>query len=67
MTRVFSLHTFLAVLFTVLALTSAKKGATKEADPKECEVCVNNLEMIAKLIPSDKKGDRAAIEKVSGK
>ena len=55
------------VLLIVLALclVSAKKKA-KEPDPRDCEVCVNNLEQIDKLIPQDKKSDKAAIEKAIG-
>ena len=44
---------------------AAKKGK-KEEDPKECEVCINNLEAIEKLIPSDRRSDKAAIEKAIG-
>ena len=40
---------------------AAKK--VKEADPRECEVCINNLEEIDKLVPPTKKNDKAAIEK----
>eukprot|EP01031_Cornospumella_fuschlensis_P025030 gene25030-30234_t len=49
------------LLLVLVAVVLAKK--TKEVDPKECEVCVHNLEQIDKLIPSDKKADKAAIEK----
>eukprot|EP00349_Pseudokeronopsis_sp_Brazil_P000367 CAMPEP_0202960108 /NCGR_PEP_ID=MMETSP1396-20130829/4264_1 /ASSEMBLY_ACC=CAM_ASM_000872 /TAXON_ID= /ORGANISM="Pseudokeronopsis sp., Strain Brazil" /LENGTH=174 /DNA_ID=CAMNT_0049679097 /DNA_START=110 /DNA_END=634 /DNA_ORIENTATION=+ len=35
----------------------------KEADPRDCEVCISNLEAIDKLIPSEKKSDRNAVEK----
>jgi len=49
-----------------IAAAPAKKGKAKVADPKDCEVCVANLEAIDKLIPSDKKGDTAAVEKAIG-
>lgn len=48
-----------------LSDAAAKKGK-KEEDPKECEVCINNLEAIEKLIPSDRRSDKAAIEKAIG-
>lgn len=51
----------IAVLLVVLI--EAKKSKQKEADPKECEVCIANLEAIDKLVPSNKKSDKAAIEK----
>jgi hypothetical protein len=53
-------------LFLLLAVTVFAAKKTKQADPKECEVCVANMENIDKLIPSDKKSDRAAIEKAIG-
>merc|ERR1712146_826471 len=50
------MHLFLIVviLLSVWATGEAKKGA-KEADPKEGEVCIANLEAIDKLVPADKK------------
>ena len=57
----------LVVVFTILLIAcnnlveAAKKA--KEVDPKECEVCIANLEAIDKLVPSDKKSDKSAIEK----
>lgn len=48
-------------LFCLLAIAMSKKK--KEEDPRECEVCVSNLDAIDKLIPSDKKSDKTAIEK----
>jgi hypothetical protein len=53
------------LLVCVLSLTEAAKKA-KEADPKECEVCIHNLESIDKMIPADKKSDKAAVEKAIG-
>jgi len=41
----------------------AKKASkVKEVDPRECEVCIANLEAIEKLVPADKKRDATAIE-----
>lgn len=45
---------FIVALVILCLVTSAAKKA-KEADPKECEVCVANLEAIDKLIPAEKK------------
>ncbi len=56
---------FLLFLFAVIAICIAKK-APKAEDPKECEVCVTNLEAIDLMIPADKKSDKAAIEKAIG-
>jgi len=39
----------------------------KAADPKECEVCIANLEAVENLLEDDKKSDRTAIEKAIGK
>ena len=56
---------FLLVVIAVLLVVSieAKAKKSKEPDPKDCEVCISNLESIDKLVPSDKKSDKAAIEK----
>ena len=59
-----SSFTFL-ILALLLGVSFAAK-AKKEADPKECEVCMANLNTIDKLIPSDKKKDKSAIEKAIG-
>jgi hypothetical protein len=61
---------FLAVLlFAVLLVFTAEaaKKSKKEADPRECEVCVSNLEAIDKFIPSDKKKDTSEIESAINK
>lgn len=52
------------LVFVTLLVESAKKA--KEVDPRDCEVCMSNLETIDKLVPSHKKSDRAAIEKAIG-
>lgn len=58
----------LLVLFAFLACFYSVEAAKKqkEADPRDCEVCVSNLEAIDKLIPSDKKSDKQTIEKAIG-
>ena len=38
-----------------LALLGAAAAAKAKADPKECEVCIANLEAIDKLIDKDEK------------
>ena len=51
---------------TVDAAKDKKTAKKKEADPRECEVCISNLEQIDKMIPAEKKSDKAAIEKAIG-
>lgn len=54
------------ILMLVLQLAKGKKGA-KEVDPKECEVCIANLEAIDKLIPADKRKKKDEIESAISK
>ena len=58
---------FIAVVVILLSLSvvegAAKNKKEQKEDPKECEVCINNLEQIDKLIPKEKKNDKAAIER----
>jgi ARMET, N-terminal len=58
----FRLLLAVCVLIATIGSTGAAKKA-KVADPRDCEVCVSNLEKIDKLVPADKKRDREAIEK----
>ena len=51
----------------VFALSAFAKKKTKGPDPKECEVCINNLNEIDALIPKDKKTDKTAIRDAIGK
>jgi hypothetical protein len=52
---------FLALLALVaLSDVSAAKKA-KEADPRECEVCINNLNIVDSYIPADQKTNKTAI------
>eukprot|EP01039_Chlorochromonas_danica_P006507 gene6507-7176_t len=60
-----SFQKYLALFLVLIATIYAGKKA-KQVDPKECEVCISNLESIDKLIPSEKKNDKAAIEKAIG-
>jgi hypothetical protein len=44
------------------------KKATKAADPRECEVCIANLEEVDKLlVTSEQKRDKAAVREAIGK
>lgn len=55
---------FLCVCIYCIVLISAAKNKSKvkEVDPKECEVCISNLNSIDALIPKEKKKDRDVIE-----
>jgi hypothetical protein len=63
-------NSIVIVLLVILVLSSieinAKKTSTKGPDPKECEVCIANLEQIDKLIPKEKKSDKVSVEKAIG-
>ena len=50
----------------MLALVAFAVKKAKVEDPKECEVCIANLEAVDHLIASDKKSDKLAIEKAIG-
>jgi len=52
----------IAVIFLVTSITIAAKKKEKVEDPKECEVCISNLEEIDKLLIGDKKRNKEAIE-----
>jgi hypothetical protein len=54
----------IAVHTNAAAAKKTKAAKTKVEDPKECEVCIANLDNIDKLIPSNKKSNKEAIEKV---
>jgi hypothetical protein len=56
---------FLVAILVLIAILSLSDGAkkVKVEDPRECEVCVSNLDKIDLLIPADKKRDKDAIEK----
>ena len=51
----------LLLLAVLLQISIAKKP--KKPDPKDCEVCINNLEAIDKLIKPEDKSNNAAIER----
>jgi len=61
-----NLTLLLALLVIVQLGVIAAKKKDKAPDPKECEVCISNLEKIDMLIPKEKKGDQAAIESAIG-
>jgi hypothetical protein len=56
---------FFIMVVAFLFVDAAKKEKT--VDPRECEVCVANLEHIEKLIPEGKKNNALEIEKAIGK
>ena len=70
-THSMELTRFLLLLVVCLvcggSVAAAKKGAKKEADPKECEVCVANLEKIDGMVEKAQKKNHAAIEKAINK
>jgi hypothetical protein len=65
----FSISYVIFLAFALASLIAAKKNDPKKVkaeDPKECEVCISNLESIDLLIPADKKTDKLSIEKAIG-
>lgn len=58
------LCTFL-VLFA-LAISAFGKKKSAAPDPRECEVCIKNLNEIDALLPKDKKRDKAAVREAIG-
>jgi hypothetical protein len=57
---------FLLIVILSIGLSNAAKGKKAAEDPRDCEVCVSNLEQIEKLIPAESRKDTAAIEKAIG-
>ncbi len=64
---ILKMHALICVLLLLvcssLMTIGEAKRREKEVDPKECEVCISNLEMIDKLLPKEKKRNTNAIEK----
>mmetsp|Transcript_22120 Transcript_22120/g.32215 ORF Transcript_22120/g.32215 Transcript_22120/m.32215 type:complete len:181 (+) Transcript_22120:123-665(+) len=56
----------LIAVLAVLCVAYAKKKAA-EPDPKECEVCIANLEAVDKMLVGDQKKDKAAVRDAIGK
>lgn len=58
----------LSVLIVIIVLIQVSLAAKKkkEVDPKECEVCISNLEKIDMLIKPEDKNNKLAIEKAIG-
>ena len=48
-------------ILLALALLATGEVAKAKADPKECEVCIANLEAIDKLIDKDEKTSKQSI------
>ena len=61
----FSLLVLIAITLVLVSVEAKKKE--KEVDPKECEVCIANLEAIDNLLPGDKKKKQGEIEKAISK
>jgi mesencephalic astrocyte-derived neurotrophic factor len=62
-----NLTLLLALLVIVqLGVVAAAKKKEKTVDPKECEVCINNLEKIDMLISKENKYSKPAIESAIG-
>ena len=53
--------TMLRRILLALALLATGEAAKAKADPKECEVCIANLEAIDKLIDKDEKTSKQSI------
>jgi hypothetical protein len=56
--------TMLSLISILLALIASSNAAKREQyqDPRDCEVCISNLERIEALVPADKKHNKEAIE-----
>lgn len=55
---------FIMIVLVILVLSSAAKASKKPKveDPKECEVCMKNLDAIDMRLSKEEKNDKAAIE-----
>ena len=58
---VLTMRSLAYTLVLVLLLALGTQGAKKTEDPKDCEVCVEVLEGVDKLIPSDEKSSKISI------
>ena len=58
---------FVAIAVVILNVVLSYAAKTKAPDPKECEVCIANLEAVDKLLADSEKTDKLAIEKAIGK
>ncbi len=57
------MHVSVVLLVLLVVVYAARK---KEADPKDCEVCISNLEQIDMLVKPEDKADKLKIEKAIG-
>ena len=64
---VLTMRSLAYTLVLVLLLALGTQGAKKTEDPKECEVCVEVLDGVDKLIPSDEKSSKISIEEAVDK
>lgn len=56
----------LAFAFLCIGLCAAARKA-KEKDPRECEVCIANLEAVDAMLEGSQKKDKAAVREAIGK
>ena len=56
----------LCALLLIVCPAAAKKSKTKDVDPKECEVCISNLEKIDSLLEGKQKKDKDAVRAAIG-
>ena len=63
--RIFQYFSCVVVILALVIVPEvfSKKKAPKEADPKECEVCISNLNAVDALLKGNEKRDKAMIEK----
>ena len=62
MSRLMIILAVLCLVVLQLPAVAAKAKRGKEVDPKQCEVCISNLESIANLLPKEDKSDKSKIE-----
>lgn len=67
------IHTTLFVAVLALIAVSSlfsfadAKKKKNEPDPRDCEVCINNLNLVDALLKPEEKNDKTAIRKAIGK
>lgn len=57
----------LCLIVLIFGLASSKKTKEKAPDPKDCEVCISNLEAIDKLLTDENRHDKASVREAIGK
>lgn len=54
-------------VFLLASVSTAKKSKEKTVDPKECEVCISNLEKIDSLLEGKEKKNKDSVRAAIGK